>query len=333
MPDIIVRLKEANIIGRGGAEFPAHQKWAAVRDATAKAKYVICNASEREPAVFKDFHILSHEPEKVFAGLTLAMTTVGATEGIFNLNAEYAQKLKETFSTLIAKAKGEGCAIRIFEEFPSYIGGEETALLNAIEGRRCEPRLRPPFPTEQGLYGCPTLIHNVETLYDIACVSDGTFEGKRFYSISGAVEHTGVFHLPSSLTALQVLTETGNLPEGDFFAQLGGGGSGAVFNRTQLETERVRGAGAIIVHRCDEDARGLVLSWLEFFQRESCGKCTPCREGTYQLVRLMEDSDAIPWERMTPIFDVLEKTSFCALGRSVPLPVQSYYRNVFQRQS
>ncbi len=332
MPDIISRLKEANIVGRGGAEFPAHQKWTAVRDAAASPKYVICNASEREPAVFKDFHILSKEPEKVFAGLKLAMKTVGAKEGIFNLNAEYAQKLKTTFDALIAKAKGEGYAIRIFEESPSYIGGEETALLNAIEGRRCEPRLRPPFPTQSGLYGCPTLIHNVETLYDAACVDDGTYDGKRFYSISGAVEHTGVFRLPASLTALQVLEETKNIPDGDFFAQLGGGASGEVFNREQIEKEKVRGAGAIVVHLNDENPRDLVRSWLEFYQRESCGKCTPCREGTYQLVRMLEDATDIPWDSMQPIFDALEKTSFCALGRSVPVPVLSYYQNVLQKK-
>jgi NADH:ubiquinone oxidoreductase subunit F (NADH-binding) len=332
VPDIIEGLKKANIIGRGGAEYPAHLKWTAVKDAPGTPKYVICNVSEREPGVFKDYHILAKEPEKVFAGMKLAMQTVGATEGIFNLNMSYEKKFKKTFDSLLKKANDEGFKMRIYEELESYIGGEETALLNAIEGKRCEPRSKPPYPTLEGLYGKPTLIHNVETLYDAACVAEGKYEGNRFYSVSGAVDNIGVYHLPASLTVLDVLTKTKNIPKEPFFAQVGGGASGIVLNSEQLKTEKVRGTGAIIVHLLSEDPRELLLSWLTFFQRESCGKCTPCREGTYQLVRLLEDSKEIPWKKMQPIFDVLEKTAFCGLGRAVPLPVLSYYKNVLSQR-
>jgi NADH:ubiquinone oxidoreductase subunit F (NADH-binding) len=328
VPDIIEALKKANIVGRGGAEYPAHLKWTAVRDAQAKPKYVICNVSEREPGVFKDFHILATHPERVFAALRLAMDTVGATEAVLNLNATYEKRFKQTLDALIAAAKKDGYAIRIFEEAPSYIGGEETALLNAIEGKRCEPRLKPPFPTEKGLNGLPTLIHNVETLYDIDRVAKGDYEGNRFYSISGAVPNVGVYRFPASMTVMEILRETKNEPDQPFFAQVGGGASGTVFNRKQLETEKAGGAGAIIVHLENEDPRTLLLDWLRFFHKESCGKCTPCREGTYQLVAMMEKSKRIPWKKMQPIFDVLEKTAFCALGRSVPIPVLSYYKNV-----
>lgn len=326
--DIIERLKAANIIGRGGAEFPAHQKWTAVLGAPGPLKYVICNVSEREPGVFKDYHILAHHPEKVIDGMMLAMRTVGAAEGVINLNIDYEKKFKRALDALLAKAKNEGCPIRIFEEAPGYIGGEETALLNAMEGKRCEPRMKPPFPVLAGLYGKPTLIHNVETLFEIACVADGTYDGKRFYSISGVVPHIGVYHLPAALTIREVLEQTGNVPEEEYFVQAGGGAGGVVLNMAQIATEKAHGTGAIIVHLMSEDPRTVLLDWLNFFQKESCGKCTPCREGTYQLVRLLEEQKEIPWERMQPIFDVLEKTSFCALGRSVPVPVLSYWKNV-----
>ncbi|MDD4319337.1 MAG: NADH-ubiquinone oxidoreductase-F iron-sulfur binding region domain-containing protein [Candidatus Peribacteraceae bacterium] len=332
MADLIELLQEANIIGRGGAEFPAHRKWRAVRDAPGTPKYVICNVSEREPGVFKDYHILARHPEKVIAGMTLAMKTVGAAEGIINLNVDYEKKFKKALDKLLAKAKEDGFTLRLFEEAPGYIGGEESALLNAMEGKRCEPRLKPPFPTDAGLRGKPTLIHNVETLYDIACVADGSYDNRRFYSVSGAVPNIGVYRLPCVLTVRDVLTETQNLPAAPYFVQAGGGAGGVVLNADQAATERVRGTGAIIVHLTNEDPRALLLDWLRFFQRESCGKCTPCREGTYQLLRMVEDNDEIPWDRMQPILDVLERTSFCALGRSVPVPVLTYYKNVYSKR-
>ncbi len=333
MKDLIKRLEKANIIGRGGAEYPAFKKWMAVRDAPKKPKYVICNSSEREPDTQKDFFILSQHGDRVFFGMELAIDAVGATEGIINLNGEYHKKLKKEIEELVAESAKGGYKykILIFDEDPSYIGGEETALLNAIEGKRCEPRLKPPFPTEAGLYGCPTLIHNVETLYDIACVEEGTYEGKRFFTISGAVKHPGVFHLPADWTILEVLKETENVPTGGYFAQVGGGASGVVLNAEQLATEKAHGAASVIVHLLEEKPRDLVLKWLTFYQQESCGKCTPCREGTYQLLKMVKESKkVIPWQQMQPLLAVLEKSSFCALGRSVPVPLRSYLKNVLQ---
>lgn len=326
--DIIEKIEKAGIIGRGGAEFPAHQKWRAVRDAKETPKYVVCNVSEREPGVFKDYHILAHNLETVMAGMLLAMDTVGTKEAYINLNAVYEKKFKKSLDAALAKAKKEGYEIHIFEEAPSYIGGEETALLNAIEGKRCQPRAKPPFPTVAGLFGKPTLIHNVETLYDIALVAQGAYEGKRFYSISGAVDNVGVFPLPNGLTVKEVLSATKNEPTEPYFVQVGGGASGTVINQKQAETEKAHGAAALIVHLLSEEPRALVLGWLKFYHAESCGKCTPCREGTYQLLRMAEDSTEIPWDRMQPIFDVLEKTAFCALGRGVPIALLGYRRNV-----
>lgn len=333
--DLIAKLKLANIIGRGGAEYPAWKKWTAVRDAAKKPKYVICNASERELATAKDFHILESMPEMVFRGMELAMDCIDAKEGIFNLNGDYERNLKKNLDRLVKEAAEQGrrYTIKIFEEDPSYIGGEETALLNAMEGRRCEPRLKPPFPVDAGLFGCPTLIHNVETFYDIARVADGTYDGKRFYTISGEGDHDGVYHLPADWTIEQILKETGNIPKKNFFVQAGGGASGTVWNQQQIKTEKARGSGAIVIHLMSEDPKEILLHWVEFFTRESCGKCTPCREGTYQLLELLNQkkSKTIPWREMEPILDVLEKTSFCALGRSVPVPIRSYLKNVLQQ--
>ncbi len=334
--DLILKLQKANIIGRGGAEYPAHKKWEAVRNALNQSSkgpglgYVICNASEHEPAVSKDHFILEHHADKLFEGMKLAIKETGAREGIFSLNAKYYATMKTDLDARIAAAKKDGFSMRIVEA-TSYIGGEETALLNAIEGRRCEPRLKPPFPTQQGLHGAPTLIHNVETLYDIALVAEGTYDDKRFYTVSGAIPHPGIYRLPVTLTALQILEQTENVPQQEFFAQLGGGASGTVFDQQQLAHETVHGAGSVVVHLLKENPRELLLAWLNFFHKESCGKCTPCREGTYQLVRLLEDHKRIPWKKMQPILEVLEKTSFCALGRSVPIPVLSYYRNVLKK--
>lgn len=328
LTNIIEKIEKAGIIGRGGAEYPAHLKWRAVRDEQETPKYVVCNVSEREPGVFKDYHILAHNLETVMAGVKLAMDTVGTKKAYINLNAVYEKKFRKSLDAALSTAKKAGYEIRIFEEAPSYIGGEETALLNAIEGKRCEPRSKPPFPTESGLYGKPTLIHNVETLYDIALVAQGAYEGKRFFSVSGAVDNIGVFHLPAGLTVREVLHRTKNEPKEAYFVQVGGGASGTVINQKQTETEKVHGAGALTVHLLSEDPRALVLNWLKYYHTESCGKCTPCREGTFQLVRMAEESKEIPWKKMQPIFDVLEKTAFCALGRGVPVPLLSYYKNV-----
>lgn len=326
--NLLEKIRSANLIGRGGAGFPVARKWLAVQGAQGEKKYVIVNVSEREPGVFKDFFILEHHAEVVFRGITLAMDFIGSKECVFNFNEEYYEKLQSIIDPLIAAQKERGRSFRIFKEKPSYIGGEETALMEAIEDRRTQPRLKPPYPVESGLYGCPTLVHNVETLFDIACIAEGTYEAKRFYSISGAVPHGGVFHLPAAWTILQVLTETKNIPKKDFFVQEGGGASGLVLNREQIEDHQATGAGAIIVHLQTENPRELILSWLTFSANESCGKCTPCREGTYQLKKMVKESKKIPWEKMEPILDALEKTSFCPLGKSVPVPIRSYRENV-----
>ena len=214
----------------------------------------------------------------------------------------------------------------------TYISGEESALLNLIEGKRPEPRLKPPYPTEHGLYGRPTLINNVETFYDVALVAAGTYEHHRFYTVSGAVKRRGVYSLPANLSIEDVLRRSHNYPERPFFVQIGGEASGQVLNSSQL-SEPVDGAGSIMVYDLElSDPWKLVKRWLRFYRQQSCGQCTVCREGSYRLDEMVSgaprqrslDKDLF-WELVSS----LEESSFCALGYSLPVPLRTYAANVF----
>lgn len=332
MPEnIITKIKNAGLVGRGGASFPTATKWEFVKKAKGNKKYVICNASEGELGIFKDIYILKNHLERVFKGLKIAMDFLETREAYFNLNLNYYHQIHEKFDILINEFKKQGYAIKVYKEKPSYPGGEETALLNAIEGKRLEPRLKPPYPADRGLFGKPTLIHNVETLFNIADVADGKFENKRFYCISGIAKYFGVFQLPADWSVLKVLKETNNIPHFDYFVQIGGSASGLVLNKNQLGKQEMIGAGSIEIYRKSINPHDLLLRWFTFYDNQSCGKCTPCREGTFQLHELLKSHKRIPWKKIMAILEVLEETSFCALGKSVPIPVKSYLKNILKK--
>jgi NADH:ubiquinone oxidoreductase subunit F (NADH-binding) len=316
-------------VGRGGAEFPTHLKWNFVKKAKGSKKYVICNSSEGEMGCFKDEFILEHYIDRVFDGLRLAMDYLETKYGYFNINENYYHEFKTAIKEKVKEYKQKGYTIKIFEEHPSYIGGEETALLNAIEGKRVQPRLKPPYPASKGLFGKPTLIHNVETLYDVSIVDKGEYEHKRFFSIKGPVKNPGVYHFPNDWTIEKVLKETKNAPPFEYFAQIGGSASGPVFHMDQLKNEKMTGAGSIEIYRMDTPPKEMLLKWFEFYSQQSCGKCTPCREGTYQLEKMVKKSKEIPWKEIDEVLEVMD-TSFCALGKSVPVAVESYRKNVLQ---
>lgn len=328
---ILEKIKSAGLVGRGGAEFPTYRKWEFVKAAKGKPKYVVCNASEGEIGLFKDIQILRDHPEQVFSGMKLAMDYLETKKGYFNMNARYYRELHEKLEDIIEEYAKEGYDIKVFREHPSYIGGEETALLNAIEGKRTKPRLKPPFPAQKGLFGKPTLVHNVETLFNIAAVENGTYDGSRFYCLSGEIKHPGVYHLPADWSSWKVLEATGNEPAFPYFIQIGGSASGEVLNSEQAKEHPVTGAGSIEVYRMSIKPKDLLLKWLEFYKEESCGKCTPCREGTYQLYHLVKDSARIPWKSITDILELLETSSFCALGKSVPIAIRSYAKNILNK--
>lgn len=330
---VLEKIKQAGLVGRGGAEFPTWKKWEAVSKAEADKKYVICNASEGELGLFKDIHVLEHHLEDVFKGLKAAMDYVGAKEAFFNFNKDYYKKVRKNAEYLARQYRKEGVEITFFKEEPSYIGGEETALLEAIEGRCSEPRLKPPYPSDAGLFGKPTLIHNVETLFDINAVLEGSYEGKRFYCISKNGTPLGVAHMPADWSIEQVLKEAGFYPEEDFFVQIGGSASGLVLNKEQLSEEKMIGAGSIEIYPADMDPKELLQRWFDFYAAESCGKCTPCKAGSYNLASILKKNTEIPWGPLMELIEAMEKTSFCALGKSIALPVRSLRKNILKLDS
>ncbi|MEI6597129.1 MAG: NADH-ubiquinone oxidoreductase-F iron-sulfur binding region domain-containing protein, partial [bacterium] len=209
-----------------------------------------------------------------------------------------------------------------------YIGGEESAVLNAIEGCRIEPRLKPPFPTTIGLWNRPTLINNVETFYNVSLVEANQYVNKRFYTITGDCLNEGVYELSDNLTIEKVLKQTKNYPKFSFFTQIGGLASGEVFNSSQLRRP-VLGAGSIAVYSLGKNNfKKVIKGWLDFFVNESCGQCTPCREGTYRLNEIFS-KEKIDWELFNNLLDNLSDTSICALGGSVATPIKSFMKNVY----
>ena len=328
--DIILKLKKAGLTGRGGGCYPTAAKWTAVSEAMAKKQtsgYVICNASEGEPGVKKDFHILKNFPNHVVNGMNIAIDYLGAEKGYIYINPEYHKKLQKSLAKAVGKSH-----IEIFKKHQraGYIGGEETSAINHIEGKRVEPRIRPPYPTTSGLHGLPTLINNVETFYNVSLIKAGEYEKKRFYTINGDCLWTGVFEYLENWTIEKILKETDNYPDFDFFIQVGGDGSGTVLNSKQLKQE-VSGSASITVYSTMKHNPEIIIrDWLEFFMFESCGQCTPCREGTYRLRELLMEKET-DWKMFSAILDTLSDTSFCGLGCAAPIAVTTYVENVLSK--
>lgn len=331
--DILTKIKQANLVGRGGASFPTALKWEAVKQADSLAKYVVINAAEGEPGVKKDGYILEHQADRVIDGARLAVEYLGATRCYLFINPKYYEAYRPRIMKAVKAAKLEkkfGFFVKPHQA--GYIGGEETAILNALEGKKIEPRLKPPFPTINGLWDEPTLINNVETLYNVSLVDKGEFHNERFYTINGPVKKKGVYAFPADWTIEKVLRQSGNYPDFPFFVQVGGDASGDVLNQKQLKVP-ASGAASITVYDLKKhDSAKLLRYWLKFFQAESCGQCTPCREGTYRLNRILEKKK-VDWKMFQAILTDLSETSFCALGASVPVPVWSYFKNILNNKN
>lgn len=336
MPNLLEKIAAAGLIGRGGAAFPTHLKWRAVSDAPNPIKYLVVNGSEGEPGVHKDRYILANYPDELVSGIKLTADFIAASKIYVYLNHKYFLRFKKDLSARLNRIGLKGKFELVIKTKESgYIGGEETTMLNILEGRRAEPRLRPPWPTEGGLWSAPTLIHNIETLYNVNLVATGRFKHQRFYSISRGDKLQGVYCLADDLSLAEVLRRSGHYPTFPFFVQAGGGAGGEVLNQKQLR-KKVSGSGAIIIHDLlKHRPEQLVKSWLDFFAANSCGRCLPCREGTYRLKEMLDDSRTLSRllrrrSDLIEITDSLSSSSFCSLGCLAPVAFLSYIKNVYK---
>ena len=363
---VIEEVLDSGLRGRGGAGFPTGMKWRFARTAPEQPKYIICNADESEPGTFKDRLILEGDPHLVLEGMALAGYAVGATEGWIYIRGEYALgkarlmravQQAEELGLLGAHIMGSDFSfhVHIHTGAGAYICGEETALLESMEGKRGIPRIRPPYPTQVGFRNQPTVINNVETLANIPKIllngadwfrSVGTADspGTRVFTILGDVNSRGVIEIPMGMTLREIITVYGGgMRDGKAFkcAQVGGA-SGSImppqmldvpFDFTALQKHGVAlGSGALLI--CDEGTCVVDLAYvlMRFFEAESCGKCTSCRLGTIRmresLSRLCRgqgtETDIIALSHMA---QVISKTAFCGLGQAVAMPILSALRH------
>lgn len=321
--DIINKLKKSNLSGRSGSGFPTGLKWEMVKKIKAKKKYIICNASEGEPNISKDGFILENYPEEVVNGIKIALKTINNSSAYIYLRKDYFQKFGQKLKKIIGDSP-----IVLFKKPCGYLCGEESVLLNIIEGERSEPRLKPPFPTEKGLFGFPTLINNVETLYWVSKIAQNKYENKRFYSLSGDIKKQGIFELPEDWSIEKILKETSNYPNFDFFVQAGGGASGEILLPNELK-QKPKGIGGIIIfNRKKTDPISLMRKWSQFFLKENCDKCVPCREGIFRMNQILK-TGKFDKKLIEDLVFVLEETSFCGLGKGAALSFKSLINKLY----
>lgn len=318
--NIISKIKESGLSGRSGSGFPVASKWEAVKKEKEKKKYLVCNASEGELDTFKDYFILKNYPQKVIKGMKIAMEALSLSQGYIYLNENYFEELYVDLKSAIGKEN-----IVIVKKKGGYVGGEETAVISVIEKGFPEPRSKPPFPAKKGLWGLPTLLHNVETFYFVAKIKEKNYRKTRFYSIWGDVSNRGVYELSENSTIRDVLGKTGNTPSFDYFLQVGGGGGGTIMLPNEIDIP-FEGIASVIVYRQSKtDPYFLMKKWVNFLLEGNCDKCTPCREGLYRIMEMIERKD---FKEIDEMFSVMEKTSLCPLGKVAVKPFQSLLEKI-----
>jgi len=343
--DVIGELDQAGLRGMGGAGFPAARKWQFLEN-TKKPRVLVVNADEGEPGTFKDRYCFETTPHKILEGMLIAAWTIEAADTYIYLRDEYPH-IHELLTIEIEKIEHAGMAsfttIHLRRGAGSYVCGEESALLESLEGKRGLPRNRPPFPAKQGLFQRPTLINNVETLYWVReIIANGAewyqAEGQpRLYSVSGRVKNPGVIRAPAGTTAKQLIEDhCGGMLEGHSFkAFLPGGASGGILP-AKLADEPLDfgslddhgcfvGSAAVVVFSDQDDIKSIALNLLRFFEDESCGQCTPCRLGCEKMIDLME-ADEWNEELIGDLSQVMRDASICGLGQAAPNPVNSALR-------
>jgi len=348
--DIIGEISASHLRGRGGAGFPTGTKWNLAAAAQVKGggrKYVVCNADEGEPGTFKDRVILTEHANLVFEGMTIAARAIGATTGIVYLRGEYVylrphleavlqtRRDQKLLGADIGGLAGFTFDIHIHMGAGAYVCGEETALIESLEGHRGEPRNRPPFPVDTGFEGQPTVVNNVETLAWVACImsrsahwfrSIGTEKstGYKLFSVSGDCREPGVYEFPLGITVAELLHKVGG--EGAKAVQIGGASGhclpAAEFSR-RIAFEDIATGGSIIVLGADRDMVQVAKNFMEFFVEESCGQCTPCRAGNAKLLEGVQklergECSMAYLQELLALGETMQLASKCGLGQSSP---------------
>ncbi|MCI9087700.1 MAG: NADH-quinone oxidoreductase subunit NuoF [Clostridia bacterium] len=369
--EVIDTIEKSGLRGRGGAGFPTGKKWALTKAATGKKKYVVCNADEGDPGAFMDRSILEGDPHSVLEAMMIAGYAIGANQGYIYVRAEYPIAVKR-FQVAINQAREYGILGKdIFGssfEFDvdirlgagAFVCGEETALLESIEGKRGQPRVKPPYPANQGLWMKPTLINNVETYANVTRIilngadwysSIGTenSKGTKVFALGGNVVNVGLVEVPMGTTLREIVYDIGGgIPNGrDFKAAQTGGPSGGCIPKEHLDTPidyeslkeigSMMGSGGLIVMDDTKCMVNLAKFYLSFTVDESCGKCTPCRIGTKRMLELLEkmttgEAELEDLNKLEELAVNIPKTAICGLGQSAPNPVLStlkYFREEY----
>jgi bidirectional [NiFe] hydrogenase diaphorase subunit len=370
--DVVDAIARSGLRGRGGAGFPTGVKWGTVAKSPGAKKYVVCNADEGDPGAFMDRSVLESDPHSVLEGMAIAAYAVGADQGFIYVRAEYPLAISRLqIAIKQAKAKdviGGG----IFESHfnfnidirigaGAFVCGEETALMASVEGKRGTPRPRPPFPAESGLWGCPTLINNVETFANVpsiirngadwfAAIGTEKSKGTKVFALAGKIKNTGLIEVPMG-TPLRIIVEEmgGGAPNGGHIkAVQTGGPSGGCIPAQHLDTPvdyesllklgSIMGSGGMIVMDDTTNMVEIARFFMEFCVDESCGKCVPCRAGTAQMHHLLDKivnrkGTARDLAKLEELCDMVKNTSLCGLGQTAPNPTLStlrFFRNEYE---
>jgi bidirectional [NiFe] hydrogenase diaphorase subunit len=370
--DVIDQVIKSGLRGRGGAGYPTGLKWSTVAKADSSGqKYVICNGDEGDPGAFMDRAVLESDPHRVLEGMALAAYAVGASRGYIYVRAEYPLAVKN-LKTAIRQAEklellgNDICGTRFSFRVEVRLGagafvcGEETALIASVEGKRGAPRPRPPYPAQDGLWGAPTLLNNVETFANIpsiirnggawfASIGTAKSKGTKVFALAGSVANTGLIEVPMGITLRDIVFDIGGgIPEGrSFKAVQTGGPSGGCIPEQHLDLPvdyeslarvgSIMGSGGMIVTDDSSCMVDVAKFFTEFCKTESCGKCVPCRVGTTHLFYLLEritkgEADERDLVLIEELCDVVRNTSLCGLGQSAPNPILStlrYFRDEY----
>jgi NADH-quinone oxidoreductase subunit F len=362
--EVIDTIANSGLRGRGGAGFPTGTKWKLARANPDPVKYVICNGDEGDPGAFMDRLVLESDPHRVLEGLAIAAHAVGATQGYFYIRAEYPLAVRHTRAAIVqATERGllGGLRLEVREGAGAFVCGEETALIQSLEGKRGMPKLRPPYPVDRGFRGKPTIINNVETLACVpwilrhgaeafAAFGTGTSRGTKVFALAGKINRGGLIEVPMGITIREVVEEIGGgIKHGREFkaVQLGGPSGGCIPARLAdtpidydalAQTGAIMGSGGMVVLDERDCMVDMARFFLKFTQAESCGKCTFCRIGTKRMLEILERLCAgqgrrDDLEKLATLADYVSRGSLCGLGQTAPNPVLTtlrYFREEYE---